>query len=75
MIKDSNKRIQITLTKKQHQWLTKFCKKKKITPSTYIRWILVMKAEEMLTLLRISPSERSARMEDLMAIIQAKWID
>lgn len=73
MIKESNERVQITLSKEQANWLKKFCKCHEITPSKYIRWLLSKKAEEMLLLLKVN-KDYIITEEELKAIIQTKWL-
>lgn len=74
MIKESNERLQITMSKKQRKWLLEFCKNHDITPSKYICWMLSKKAEEMLLLLKINEDNFETR-EDLMQIIKTNWIN
>lgn len=77
-VKKSNKRIMITLSKNQVNWLEKFCKKHGTTPSKYIKFLLSVKAEEMLYVLGIidiNTKEYEELTEELQQIIKTKWID
>ena len=46
MIKDSNVRIMITISKKQYEWLKKQAKKKDMTVSKYISRVLYYKPQK-----------------------------
>lgn len=73
-VKETNERVQITLTKKQSKWLKEFAKEHNITPSKYISWLLYRKAEEMITLLKLKKDDELTQ-EKFNEIIKAKWID
>lgn len=77
MVKDTNKRVTITLSKKQITWLNKFCKKHNITVSQFIKWQVSLKAQEMITLLKLVKDADTGieDMEALNEIVKAKWID
>ena len=77
MVKDTNKRVTITLSKKQITWLTKFCKKHNITVSQFIKWQVSLKAQEMITLLKLVKDADTGieDMEALNEIVKAKWLD
>lgn len=77
MVKDTNKRVTITLSKKQITWLNKFCKKHNITVSQFIKWQVSLKAQEMITLLKLVKDADTGieDMEALNEIVKAKWLD
>jgi hypothetical protein len=77
MVKDTNKRVMITLSKKQITWLNKFCKKHNITVSQFIKWQVSLKAQEMITLLKLVKDADTGieDMEALNEIVKAKWLD
>lgn len=77
MVKDTNKRVMITLSKKQITWLNKFCKKHNITVSQFIKWQISLKAQEMITLLKLVKDADTGieDMEALNEIVKAKWLD
>lgn len=77
MVKDTNKRVMITLSKKQITWLNKFCKKHNITVSQFIKWQVSLKAQEMITLLKLVKDADTGieDMEELNEIVKAKWLD
>ena len=60
MIKDNNRRIAITLSKKQYDWLKKFTKKHNITISKYIVWLLSKKANELSVMLELQKGREEA---------------
>lgn len=77
MVKSSNKRIMITLSSKQVEWLDGFCKNHDITASKYISWLLSKKAEEMLVLIENrQPNwwEEHFTIEELTQIAKADWL-
>lgn len=67
----------ITLSKKQITWLNKFCKKHNITVSQFIKWQVSLKAQEMITLLKLVKDADTGieDMEALNEIVKAKWLD
>lgn len=77
MVKATNKRVMITLSKKQITWLNKFCKKHNITVSQFIKWQVSLKAQEMITLLKLVKDADTGieDMEALNEIVKAKWLD
>ena len=78
MIKDNNKRITITLSKKQFEWLKKFTKKHNITISKYIVWLLSKKASELSIMLDLQKGKEEAIKdfdEYLLEIAKAKIWD
>lgn len=77
MVKNTNKRVMITLSKKQITWLNKFCKKHNITVSQFIKWQVSLKAQEMITLLKLVKDADTGieDMEALNEIVKAKWLD
>lgn len=78
MIKDNNKRITITLSKKQFEWLKKFTKKHNITISKYIVWLLSKKASELSIMLELQRGKEDAIKdfdEYLLEIAKAKIWD
>ena len=78
MIKDNNKRITITLSKKQFGWLKKFTKKHNITISKYIVWLLSKKASELSIMLELQKGKEEAIKdfdEYLLEIAKAKIWD
>lgn len=74
MVKKTNDRITITLPKAQMDWLRETCKKAKIKPSEYIKWILCRKAEEIVTILKLQEMDIESY-EELQRIIQTKWLE
>lgn len=73
-LKEGMVMLQVSMRKEQKDWLYDFCKKHKITPSKYIRWLLSKKAEEMLKLLKIDDSNIYTE-EELIRIINTKWME
>lgn len=73
MIKETNERIMITLPKKQVEWLREFCNKKHITTSTFIKYLLVKKTNELAELIGIM--EQPDDLNELIKIVQTKWVD
>lgn len=60
MVKNNNRRIAITLSKKQYEWLKKFTKKHNITISKYIVWLLSKKANELSVMLELQKGREEA---------------
>lgn len=78
MIKDNNKRITITISKRQFEWLKKFTKKHNITISKYIVWLLSKKASELSIMLDLQKGKEEAIKdfdEYLLEIAKAKIWD
>lgn len=74
MLGKNKKRVELSLPKKQAEWLANFCKSRDIKPSKYISWLLYYKADEMLSLLKIDETNTWTR-EQLQEIIKAEWIE
>lgn len=70
MIKNDNIRFNITLSKKQYKWLSEICKKRGISKSKFINWILSLKAREMIELLNINKYS----LEELINIAKQEWL-
>lgn len=76
MIKDTNIRIQITLSKAQANWLKNLCKKAGISTSKYISWILSKKADELLNLLNLNTHFGNYTKEQIEEIMKTNlWIE
>lgn len=75
MVKGSNIRIQITLSKAQANWLKNLCKKAGISTSKYISWILSKKADELLNLLNLNTHFGSYTEEQIKELMNINWID
>lgn len=87
MVSNKNVRIHVTLSKTQKKWLDNFCKKHDITPSKYISWLLVKKAQEMIRILHVSNYEMNIEEiqemdeswkfddEETLRIIKTKWVE
>lgn len=73
MIKETNERVMITLPKKQIAWLRQFCTKKHITTSTFIKYLLVKKTNELAELIGIY--EEPENLNEILKIVQTKWLD
>lgn len=70
MIKETNTRIIITVSKNQDIWLTKQAKKLKITKSKLIAWLISIKAREMLEITKLKDYE----LDELIAIAKTEWL-
>jgi len=75
MIKDNMLRIQLTITKKQHEWLEKTCEKAGISKSRYISWMLAKSAEEMLKILNLNTHLGNFTDDEIKEIIKTDWIN
>ncbi len=71
MVKNTNKRITITITKGQFKWLSQQAKIKDITLSKFISWLLVAKASEIRDYLDLNVNS----FDELREIAIAKWLD
>lgn len=74
MIKESNCRLQITISKEQKKWLEKQCKKLKITESQYIKWILSRKAQEIAEYLYMQTDESQEYLKEIIEIVKTPWL-
>lgn len=73
MIKETNERIMITLPKKQVAWLRDICEKKHITTSTFIKYLLVKKTNELAELFDIWNNPED--INEILKIVNTKWLD
>ena len=71
MVKDTNQRVTITITKKQYKWLLDQSLKKEITISKFISWLLIAKCNEIYDYMRFNVNS----MDELIEIAKANWID
>jgi len=68
MIKDSNERITITLTKKQISWVRAQAKRLDMRPSQFIKWLMDKNIANLISRL---PSND---LEYLIKIAKTQWI-
>lgn len=69
MVKESNERITITLTKRQVEWIREQAKKMDISPSKFIKWLMDKNIGHLLNRL---PEET---IDELCRIAKVKWLD
>lgn len=65
--KSKNVRIFITISKKQYDWLSDFSKKKHLTKSKLISWLLAKKTKDVIDTLNLNthPQEEVKKIEDV----------
>lgn len=68
MVKESNERITITLTKRQVEWIREQAKKMDTTPSRFIKWLMDKNIGHLINRL---PEED---IEELIRLAKVKWI-
>lgn len=68
MVKDSNERITITLTKKQISWVREQAKRLDMRPSQFIKWLM---DKNIANLINRLPNED---LEYLIKIAKTKWV-
>lgn len=68
MVKDSNERITITLTKKQINWVREQAKRLDMRPSQFIKWLM---DKNIANLINRLPNED---LEYLIKIAKTKWV-
>lgn len=75
-VREDKERIYVTFTKKQVEWLRKWCKKHHITISEYLSYLCAKKAEEMLFYLRLMKSQEEAQeaLQEAIRIAKTPWI-
>lgn len=74
MVKDTNKRITITISKKLFEWLSSQAQSKDITISKFISWMLGKKAFEIMEYLNLNVSNME-ELEEVYKIVKTKWIE
>lgn len=70
-IKSTNSRITITLTKKQVHWLNTQAKRKHLTLSQFVSWLVSAKANEIKDFLELNAEDYN----DIIRIAQTRWLD
>lgn len=73
MIKDTNKRIMITLSKKQIAWIEKLAKQTRLTKSNLIKWLVSKNVEVLMEY--IYRKENNLTTEEIQRIIKTSWLD
>lgn len=73
MIKDTNKRIMITLSKKQIAWIEKLAKQTRLTKSNLIKWLVSKNVEVLIEY--IYRKENNLTTEEIQRIIKTSWLD
>lgn len=73
MIKDTNKRIMITLSKKQITWIEKLAKQTRLTKSNLIKWLVSKNVEVLIEY--IYRKENNLTNEEIYRIIKTSWLD
>lgn len=73
MIRDTNKRVTITLSKKQDEWLGAFSKQLRITKSQAVKWLISKNVELLIEY--IYRKENDLTNEEIQRIIHTKWLD
>lgn len=68
-------RIQITISKKQDDWLKNICEKAGISKSKYISWCLAKTGEELLKVLKLNSHYGNYTDEEIQKIIKVNWIE
>lgn len=69
MVKDSNERIILTLTKKQVSFIRENAKRLNITPSRFVKWLLDKNISHILN--RLPEKE----LEEIIRIAKVRWVD
>lgn len=69
MIKDTNERITITLTKKQVDWIRTQSKRLDMRPSSFVKWMLDKNIGNLINRLPERDIER------LIKLAKVKWLD
>ncbi len=69
MIKSTNERISLTLTKKQVDWIRTQAKRLDMSPSRFIKWMLDRNLSKLINRL---PEEDLQR---LIKLAKVKWLD
>lgn len=69
MVKKTNERIILTLTKKQVAFIRQNAKRLDITPSRFVKWLIDKNISRILN--RIPEQE----LEEIIKIAQTKWVD
>ena len=81
--KDRNVRFNITISKKQYQWLKDFSKKKHLRISQLISWLLAKKTKDVIDTLNLNtkPQEEIEKIEEEqisneeLAELEERWKD
>lgn len=73
MIKDTNKRIMITLSKKQIAWIQKLAKQTRLTKSELIKWLVSKNVEVLIEY--IYRKENNLTTEEIYRIVKTSWLD
>lgn len=71
MIKQTNERITITLSKSQVNWLKTLAKQKQITVSTLVSYMLMSDIEKLCTILE----RNNHNLQETIRIAKTKWLD
>lgn len=69
MVKESNERITITLTKKQIAWIREQAKKMDTTPSRFIKWLMDKNIAHLINRL---PEDT---IDELCRLAKVKWLN
>lgn len=69
MIKDSNERITLTLTRKQVAWLKKQAEELEMTPSRLVKWLMAN------SLAKLCRQVREDDWQRLCKIARTPWVD
>jgi hypothetical protein len=72
-IKKTNKRIMITLSKKQVAWIEKLAKQTKLTKSNLIKWLVSKNVEVLIEY--IYRKENDLTNDEIYRIIKTSWLD
>lgn len=73
MIKETNKRIMITLPKKQVEWLYEYAKSKNLTPSNLIKYLLVKRINDLYDL--VEAQKNPEKLKEMIDLAKTKWAE
>lgn len=67
MVKNTNTRLTITISKKQYRWLTELCKEKDMKMSKLISWLLYQKSVDVVNTRNLleHPEEELSRIDEI----------
>lgn len=67
MVKNTNTRITITISKKQYKWLTELCEEKDMKMSKLISWLLYQKTIDVVNTRNLleHPDEELSRIDEI----------
>lgn len=80
MIKQTNERVTLTLSKKQVRWIKQQAKLKDITPSRFVAWLLALKINEINTYMKATNEdiyndlEWLKNLDETIRIAKTPWI-